>query len=734
MNHKSQENHDIIEFLVTLIEHSEMEMNGNGKDGSPAAGWQNREMASSLKRFLDRMPGGFFAYHADESEEIIYANQAMIRLFNCKTLEEFREQTGNSFRGIVHPDDLEAVEKSIWEQIEASCYDLDYVEYRIIPRGGGVRWIDDYGHFVRSSAVGGVFYVFAGDATDRKMRQKEEKERLLEEKIREEHLLKTRLEEYGKKLELNRREQLRRLEVIEGLSTDYESIFYVDLDSNRIKAYRVSGRFEKYFSENNRERDFAGFDAGYIEEWVYPDDRELLCGFSDPAYLREKLAVEKTCYINYRIYRNGQPAYMQLRAVDVGNEEHVSQVVLGYRNTDNEVRKEMSQKQMLVDALQEANRAYGAKELFLSNMSHDIRTPMNAIMGFASLARRQVEDGTKTAEYLDMIAASGNQLLQLLNDVLEISKIESAQVHVEESECSLIDILQEIQKKAFPRAQAKRIAIALDISNLRHDSVYADRGRVAEILSYLVDNALKYTEEKGRIMIAVTETEERQDNHTSYRFVVEDNGIGIDEEFMKRIFEPFEREKNTTLSGVLGTGLGLTITKKLVDMMGGRIYVSSVVGKGSRFTVSLPFRVGKPSVEEAAAGGLPEIMAGRKVLLVDDNEINLEIESEMLKDAGFTVETAEDGSIALEMLRQAGPGQYGLILMDIQMPVMDGYSAARAIRKIEEPELAGIPIIAVSANTFEEDRKKSLESGMNAHLAKPLDMEQLFVLLRKFLV
>lgn len=249
-----------------------------------------------------------------------------------------------------------------------------------------------------------------------------------------------------------------------------------------------------------------------------------------------------------------------------------------------------------------------------------------------------------------------------------------------------------------------------------------------------MDNALKYTKESGKVTIAVTEQEALKDHYTAYQFTVEDNGIGISEEFLEHIFAPFEREKNTTFSGIHGTGLGLTITKKLVDMMGGNIYVDSKAGKGSKFMVSLPLRLPETCQdvweEEKAVMKLSD---PKKILLVDDNEINLEIEAEMLKDAGFLVETAADGKIALEKIMQNRPGTYHLILMDIQMPVMDGYQAARAIRQIEDRRLAEIPIIAVSANTFEEDRRKAMESGMNAHLPKPLDMEQLFEVMGKFL-
>ncbi|MBD5556719.1 MAG: response regulator [Roseburia sp.] len=660
-------------------------------------------MDQQLRKLIDDMPGGFFLYHADDKEDIIYANKALLRIFNCDTMEEFTELTGNSFRGMVHPDDLEAVEQSIAEQIRESRYDLDYVEYRIIPKGGGIRWVEDYGHFMHDELYGDIFYVFVGDATEKRKRQFEE--------------------------------QSRRLEVIEGLSIDYESIFYANLDTDRIKAYRVSNRFQKQFPPNRQTCRFTGFDSDYIEEWVYPDDREFLRGVTDPEYIRQKLSEDKSFHVNYRIYRNGKPTYIQLRIVNTGSEDHISQIVLGYRNIDAEIMQELTQKQILADALAEAKLANNAKNTFLSNMSHDILTPMNAIVGFTSLAQKYIHDTDKVLGYLDMITASSSQLLTLLNDTLEISRIESGKIYLEESECDLLNILHQVQAEILPRAAEKNITLSLDIINLQHEKVFTDQSKLCRIFRYLVDNAVKYTKEGGRISVCVTEQEKTDSSHIIYRFIVEDSGIGMNEEFLPHIFEPFEREKNTTLSGIPGTGLGLTITRALVKILGGTIEVSSIVGTGSKFTVELPLRTSELTSEESKPETADSLYFKKpvRVLVVDDNELNLEIELEVLKDAGFLVESANDGSIALEMVAQSAPGYYDLILMDIQMPIMNGYRATEAIRRLKNPILANIPIIAVSANTFEEDKKLSLKSGMNAHLGKPLDTPRLYQLIRHIL-
>ena len=722
MNNQTKINHNIIESLLFLVDDLKKETydinQQNEKDSQQFL--QNIDKAQAalyLKEFADGMPGGFFIYRADPEEEIIYANQAMVRMFNCDSIEEFRSLTGNSFRGIVHPQDLEPVEQSIREQIAQSKYDLDYVEYRIIQKGGEVRWIEDYGHFIHTDAAGDVFYVFAGDATEKKQRHLKEKEN------------------FHQKLEIIQQEHLRRLEMIEGLSIDYESIFYVNLDANRIKAYRVSKRFEKKFPKVHQICQFTGFDYEYIKTWVHPDDRAMLLGVTTPEYIRKKLSENQSFHINYRILKDGNPGYIQLRVVNVSSSRRISQVVLGYRNIDEEIIQEVKQKQMLADALNKANLANNAKKMFLSNMSHDIRTPMNAIVGFTELAKKHMDDKEKLSGYLDLMSSSSEQLLQLLNAVLELSMLESGEVHVQENECSLMELAHQIQMDMLPRAAQKNISLSLDISNLKHDFVYIDRQKIAQVLFYLVDNAVKYTLPDGEISIMVAEKEKQNNDFTLYQFEVQDTGIGISRKFISHIFEPFEREKNTTLSGIHGLGLSLTITKNLVEMIGGTIEVYSVVGKGSRFTITLPLRIQERRQDQFGDMEYEPMLfsEAKKILIVDDNEINLMLENEVLRDAGFQVDIATDGSIAVEKVKRSKPGDYDLILMDIQMPIMNGYHATEAIRRIENPALAGIPIIAVSANTSEEDKKIAMESGMNAHLAKPLDTPRLFKLIWKFL-
>ncbi|MCM1158885.1 MAG: ATP-binding protein [Bacteroidales bacterium] len=734
MSEQTKIDHSLIEYLLsvpdifqdddTKIDYAENEYPDAANTAPDAFRIQT---AYQIKKFIDEIPGGFFIYHADEKEELIYVNHALIRMFNCDSRKEFQELTGNTFKGIVHPDDFEAVEQSIREQITNSQYDLDYVEYRIIQKGGEIRWIDDYGHFVHSDAAGDIFYVFVGDATEKKLRQQELTNAILADTAQKEQKLINRIEEYDKELETVNQEQLRRLEVIEALSLNYESIFYVDLDKNQVRPYRTSDRIEYHFRHNVQTCEFIGFASDYIRQWVHPDDRKLLSQANTPEYIQERLSDTGTFHINYRILKNGETKYLQLHVVNVGNEEHISQIVMGYRSVDDEIIHEMEQTKILQAALEQATLANNAKNTFLSNMSHDIRTPLNAIVGFTTLAQNHMNNQEKVKDYLDKIEASSGQLLHVLNDILEISRIESGKLQLEETICNLPELIKTVYQNTLDRASLKNIAFSFDVSGLTHSDAYCDQTRLKQILTRFISNAIKYTRPGGKIAITATELRQDSNEYATYRFTVKDNGIGIGESFLAQIFEPFEREKNTTLSGVPGTGLGLTIARNLADLMGGTITVESAAGKGSTFAVTFNFRIqhGKPASPRPELHKVNDDTEPKRILIVEDNEINREIEIELLQDAGYLVDTAENGSIAVDKLKQAAPGYYHLVLMDIQMPVMNGYQAAQAIRNMDNPLLADIPIIALSANTFDEDKRMSLESGMNTHMEKPIDTPQL---------
>ena len=680
---------------------------------------QKDGMTGAFVHFMDEMPGGFLIYRASQGEEIIYANRSLLRIFQCETMEEFRAHTGNSFRGLVHPDDLKAVEESIRSQVEASQHDFDYVEYRVRRRDGSIRWIEDYGHFVQTESEGGIFYVFLGDATEKRESLMEEKTRLMNERLERERKLRHLIEEYDKERTLINEEYLRQLEVIEGLSVNYEAICYVDLDRDQVIPYRLSVRTAALFYNKLTDRAYSSYATGYVDMWVHPEDRELVTKATSPEYLKEKLEDCLTFYINYRVLVSGELQYIQLRVVNVSHEEGVCQVVMGYRRVDEEIQQQMEQQSLLAEALAKANLAINSKNTFLSNMSHDMRTPLHAIFGFTSLAKLNLENTAEAADYLDRVETASRQLLDMIDKVLEVSSLDGETAELEETECDLRQTVGDVYSFLEPQAQEKDISFTLNCDSLRHNIVFTDQEKLRQLVMYLANNALTYTNPGGRVSIRVEEGEELSAEYAVYRITVEDTGIGISSEFLDKLFEPFSREKNTTLGGVHGIGLGLTIAKNIVDMMGGVLSVQSAIDKGSTFTAAFRFRV---QAWHASARKQAEEGAAFRILLVEDNEINREIEMELLGELGFEIDPAENGMIALEKMRDSDPDYYDVVLMDLQMPVMDGWQASVAIRALPDKAKARVPIIALSANALERDLRKSRECGLDAHLRKPMDL------------
>lgn len=735
---KYQTDPNIIEYLLTLLDISgKVDANPDflasidtfrttpaGEILSEAKGKHNLHTPNGIIRFMDQMPGGFFIYHADDEEHIIYANQALLRIFRCDTMEEFQNLTGNSFKGMVHPDDLNAVEESIKNQIIHSKYDLDYVEYRIVRKDGEIRWIEDYGHFVHSDSIGGIFYVFISDATEKRQRMLMEQHSLIQSVNAENEMkMQSLIESYDEERKSIYQEHLRRLEVIEGLSVNYESILYINLNTDEILPYRLNERTECLFENASQLRHFSKFTSDYIRIWVHPQDRKLVAKVTAPEYIRNRLSESKTYYLNYRVVSNKEIQFLQLRVVNVGSNDDISQIVIGFRRVDDEIQYEMKQQKALEEALNQAKMANKTKDTFLSNMSHDMRTPLNAIFGYTALAGKHLDDASLVESYLEKINVAGRQLLDMIEQILEISWMESRESQLEETECNLIDLIQNVKMTILSQAEDKNIAILTDTTGLQHCNICGDQMKLSQIFLNLVNNAIKYTENNGKIDIIAKEKGMLPNGYFTYQFIVKDTGIGISKEFLKRIFEPFQRERNTTFSGVYGTGLGLTIVKNIVDMMKGTISADSTPGQGSTFTITLSLRAqSNPPSAVKSTEVIHTLPENQKILLVDDNEINLEIETELLKELGFRVETASNGKEAVDRVEASFPGEFAFVLMDIQMPVMDGREAAEKIRRLDDPVLARIPIIALSANAFESDRRLSSESGMNAHLTKPIDV------------
>jgi len=525
--------------------------------------------------------------------------------------------------------------------------------------------------------------------------------------------------------------------------------------------------------------------------------------------------------------------------------------------------------QALAEAVRAAETANRAKSTFLSNMSHDIRTPMNAIIGFATLAVSNIDDKKRVRDYLGKILSSSNHLLSLINDILDMSRIESGKIHLEETEVSLSDVLHDLKTIISGQIHAKQLELYMDAMDVTNEDVYCDKTRLNQVLLNLLSNAVKFTPAGGTVSVRIRQYPGTVKGSELYEIRVKDNGIGMSQEFVQKIFSPFERERTSTVSRIQGTGLGMAITKNIVNMMGGTIEVLTEQGKGTEFIVRLPFRIqsehqriekiaeleglkalvvdddfntcdsvtkmlvkvgmrsewtlsGKEAVlrarqsmemgdafhayiidwrlpdmngievtrqirslgddtpiiiltaydwsdieVEARAAGVTAFCAkpmfmsdirdtlmtaigqkqaeaetailptagsdfrGRYILLVEDNELNSEIAAEILNEYGFLVDTAENGAEAVEKVKNSKPGSYDLVLMDVQMPVMNGYEATKQIRALDNPALAGITILAMTANAFDEDKKKALECGMDGFLSKPIVIEELISILQK---
>ncbi len=656
------------------------------------------------------------------------------------------------------------------------------------------------------------------------------------------------------------RTQEEQLAVIAGLGSEYYSVMLVDYKKDKVQIHRAQNADGKQIGDF-----FAGYETwsegakAYADTQVVDNKEAFYAAFS-----REGIMSHTDDYsFDYKKLIDEEYRYLQVRVAYVDIVKGYKVAIVGTKDIDEAVRKEIEQRTLIEDALVRAENANKAKSIFLSNMSHDIRTPMNAIIGFTALATAHIENTEMVRDYLGKIASSSNHLLSLINDVLDMSRIESGRIYLEETECNLSDIMHELRDILVSDLKSRNLNLFIDTVDVYDERVICDKLRLNQILLNLLGNAMKFTEPGGNISVRIFEKPDEAKDYAKYEFHVKDTGIGMSEEFQKHIFEPFERERTSTVSGIQGTGLGLSITKNIVEMMGGTISVTSKKGEGTEFVVQIPMRKavqdemdikipelegihalvvdddfntcdsvsnmlmqigmraewtmsGKEAVlrcrqsiqrsdpykvyiidwlmpdlngievarqirkeagedtpiiiltsydwgeveEEARAAGVTafvgkplfisdirrclmdvlhpqkeeeeqkvkarDFIAGQRVLLVEDNDLNREIATAILSEAGILVEEVEDGSIAVDKLLEKGAGYYSLVLMDVQMPVMDGYTATQRIRAFDDKELADIPIIAMTANAFEEDKQKAMEMGMNAHIAKPIDVEKLF--------
>ncbi|MBK6088480.1 PAS domain-containing hybrid sensor histidine kinase/response regulator [Ruminococcus difficilis] len=923
--------------------------------------FQSGYMTSAIEWIGEQIPGGFFIYRADAEMELLYVNSAVRIMYGCDTDEEFRELTGYTFKGMVHPDDYESIDQSIEEQIhDQKAANRDHVEYRIIRKDGSIRWVDDYGHFAQFPGYGDVFYVFISDITEQYLAKEESYRRagvynsMLEQlhsaadtslTVFRSNLTTGLIEEaHGVDLYQTDRagvnfEEAERVRqeslLVDGDREKYEECFRIEQLMDRFYkgappatfvAYcrRQSGRqcfvhftrsvahaptsgdlilfgteseynnekvsevlnekvlaqqydMVTYIVDNNYSvvigdaskigkgsifpKHHSGLYADYIHDQVLPAASESM---HDIAALEEALSIDtiaenlednESYTINVTCEIDGATYYKRFTYYVIDRETRF--FLLLKSDVTDVLRHEREQNDILALALKEAEHANVAKTAFLSSMSHEIRTPMNAIIGLNSIALKDPTLSEKTKDYLLKIGESAGHLLNLINDILDMSRIESGRLTLHKEEFNLAEMLEQINTIVQSQCDDKGLNFECHINGAVDDWYFGDDTKLKQVIINILSNAIKFTDAPGNVTFTVDQIA-CFDRQTTLRFTVRDTGIGMDRDYLPKLFDPFTQEDASRRNKYGSTGLGMAITKSIVEMMNGTIDVTSKKGEGSTFTVTvtlkncengkrntkafdysaikalvvdddpialehagivlddigvsadavssadeaisaieihhakqepynlvlvdwrMPYRGGADVtreirrrysnetrvialtaydsvdvMDEAIAAGVDgfipksefpvvvsrEIervmhlpvkaaksrveLAGRRILLAEDLPINAEIIKELLSIKGMATDHAENGQIALRLFSDSEPHYYDAVLMDVRMPVMDGLETAAAIRALPREDAKSVPIIALTANAFDEDVQRSLQAGMNAHLSKPVEPDQL---------
>lgn len=515
------------------------------------------------------------------------------------------------------------------------------------------------------------------------------------------------------------------------LGTAYYLILRLDLKTKRVELVKRTRKMNIDMKDNNIEWNLL---IEIIKNVIAEPFVQKYMEFFDIQTMAARLYNKESMSSEFKL-KEGSWFLSMVVPQNYDKDGNVTSVLIANRDVTDEKLRELRQEEELREAKLKAECANKAKSSFLFNMSHDIRTPMNAIIGYAELASRHLREIDKLGRYLEEIRICGKELLSMLGNVLDLARIENSKVEMEYTVSNVHECFENCVIMFRQQAESKNQTLSLT-EQIMYPYVYMDVPHLSEVCLNIISNAIKYTNTGGTISCNVLQESCEKEDWCNMIITITDNGIGMSEEFQKRIFETFERERNTTLSHIDGSGIGMGITKKLVELMDGTIEVKSKQGEGSEFTVTIPCR--KASEDDSLVKKNSNLcnkncLNGVRILLVEDNEINTEIATELLKEEGCIVETANDGVACIDLIEKADADYYKMILMDIQMPVMNGYDATLTIRKMKDTKKARIPIIAMTANAFAEDVEKVLSVGMNAHVAKPVDMNILVPTMMKYL-
>lgn len=673
---------------------------------------QLQQKQQQMEVVLHSVNGGVKSSNDDDTYSYAYISEELPGMFGY-TMEEFKKITGNNAMGMVYPPDLPRALADCNECFKDGNPTYS-TKYRVPCKDGSLKWVMDSGRKTKTPEGNTIINSIYLDITkDEEARQSE--------------------------LNHERRTKQQYYDLLSSINSNYYFIYLVNLEDGSGIPLRLPETECAVFTSysTNGLYDIEPL----VRSHFHPDDSaKILEHFSLSGLRRQK----KDRHIDFalecrsRLF-GSEYRWTAFNSTLLAQSDGYHQIILTLRDIHEDKLKELREQQALQEAFDAAKAANMAKNEFLSRMSHDIRTPMNAIMGMTAIAGKYLDDKDRIQDCLAKITTASNHLLNLINEVLDMAKIESGKLNLLEEDFSISAMLQELLDLINPQLLVKKHHFTLTKAPELRDNVLGDKLRLKQLLLNILANAIKYTPPYGSISLEVRETHSRLHDTIGYEFIITDNGIGMDSEFAAKIFEPFARASDSRTSEIEGTGLGMTIALNIARMMNGTIDVQSTLGKGSAFKATVylrphqQIRSSKASAPAAGIDSLQEISCrGKQVLLVEDNELNLEIAVELLKYAGLNITTAKNGLEGLDKFKAAPPGTYALILMDIQMPVMNGLEAAKAIRALPVNDAQTVPIVAMTANAFPEDIAATLQAGMNEHLSKPIDLEQFHSILQKW--